>query len=111
MFVEALFPQCKVSRADRLERRIIYFDHQLDSIAFKEQGDYLRKEWIPQATQQVYYTIINVCTCKYTALVVLVYVLISCSDYTTNISTGKQLPTGVHMLQMRWLDMVYSKMT
>ena len=50
LLVETLFPQCKVSRADRLERRIKYFDHQLDSIAFEEQGDYLQKEWTPQVT-------------------------------------------------------------
>ena len=42
-------PQCKVSRADRLER-IKCFDHQLDSIASEEQDDYLQKEWTPQAT-------------------------------------------------------------
>ena len=50
LLVETLFPQCKVSRADRLERRIKCFDHQLDSIASEEQDDYLQKEWTPQAT-------------------------------------------------------------
>ena len=50
LLVETLFPQCKVSRADRLERRIKCFDHQLDSIASEEQDNYLQKEWTPQAT-------------------------------------------------------------
>ena len=50
LLVETLFPQCKVSRADRLERRIKCFDRQLDSIASEEQDDYLHKEWTPQAT-------------------------------------------------------------
>ena len=50
LLVETLFPQCKVSRADRLERRIKCFDRQLDSIASEEQDDYLQKEWTPQAT-------------------------------------------------------------
>ena len=54
LLVETLFPQCKVSRADRLERRIKYFDHQLNSIAFEEQSDYLQKEWTPQATGKLY---------------------------------------------------------
>jgi hypothetical protein len=50
LLVETLFPQCKVSWADRLERRIKFFDRQLDSITLEEQNDYLQKEWIPQAT-------------------------------------------------------------
>ena len=50
LLVETLFPQCKVSRADRLEKRIKCFDRQLDSIASEEQDDYLQKEWTPQAT-------------------------------------------------------------
>ena len=48
--VETLFPQCKISRADRLERRIKHFHDQLDSLAFEDQEDHLYMEWIPQAT-------------------------------------------------------------
>ena len=44
------FPQCKVSRADRLERRIKHYHSQLDSVACEDQNDFLQKEWIPQAT-------------------------------------------------------------
>lgn len=50
LLVETMFPQCKVSRADRLERRIKSFERQLDSISSEEQDDYLQKEWTPQAT-------------------------------------------------------------
>ena len=50
LLVETLFPLCKVSRADRLERRIKQFCNQLDSIENEEQDDYLQMEWTPQAT-------------------------------------------------------------
>ena len=50
LLVETLFPQCKISRADRLERRIKHFHDQLDSLAFEDQEDHLYMEWIPQAT-------------------------------------------------------------
>ena len=56
LLVETLFPKCKVSRADRLERRIKCFDQQLDSIASEELDDYLHKEWTPQATGMCMYT-------------------------------------------------------
>ena len=50
LLLETLFPQCKVSRADRLERRVKHFHNQLDSMEVEEQDDYLQTEWIPQAT-------------------------------------------------------------
>ena len=50
LLVEMLFPQCKVSRADRLERKIKHFYSQLDSVACEDWNDFLQKEWIPQAT-------------------------------------------------------------
>ena len=38
LLVETLFPQCKVSWADRLERRIKYFDCQLDINSIRRTG-------------------------------------------------------------------------
>ena len=50
VLVDTLFPECSVSRADRLERRIKGLCDPLHSMSKDEQAVYLQKQWMLQPT-------------------------------------------------------------
>ena len=52
--VDALFPSCTVSRADRLERRVRGFCVAIDSMPEPEKLLFLQKHWRPQPTGSYY---------------------------------------------------------
>lgn len=48
--LDTLFPSFSVSRADRLERRVILLNSKVESMSKEELDEYLQQKWIPQAT-------------------------------------------------------------
>ena len=50
LLVDSLFPQCSISRADRLERLVQNLRYQLKTLKAEQVPEYLQKQWRPQAT-------------------------------------------------------------
>ena len=48
-FMDVLYPQFSISRADRLERRVKTCIH-LESMTMEELNEFLQRKWIPQPT-------------------------------------------------------------